>query len=157
MPEGRLVTGPRHRLKIVSPTVDPAHAVVTLDGKQLDFVSRIELVLDADTSEATVRLSVPAHFLDIDVDAQVFVTAHALEAAAASEPPTAAPCTASLRDVTDNVRRCIQAASHYDETREPVWATPLGPPDPGGLHTDGDAVWYDHAPGATPHGAQADG
>lgn len=155
------MTGPRHRLKVTSPTGNPSQAVLELDGRQLDFVSRIELVLDADTGEATVRLSIPAATLHLDVDAQVLVTAHAPQEEAAAAAPTGGPCTATLLDVMDNVRRCIQPAGHYDETREAVWPTPLGPPDPGGLHTDGQAVWYDWAHGATPHGSpeavQADG
>lgn len=151
------MTGAQHRLRIVSPTVDPAQAVITLDGRQLDFVSRVELVLDADTREATVRLSIPAAVLDIDADAQAFVTAHTLTADAGSAPAADGPCTASLCDAFLNVRRCNQPAGHYDETREPVWPTPLGPPDPGGLHTDGEALWYDWAPGATPHAATTTG
>jgi|SRR5882672_4733671 len=64
---------------------------------------------------------------------------------------TTAPCTASFRDVRGTVRACNQAAGHYDETREPAWPTPLGPPTPGGLHTDGESIWHDRADGATPH------
>lgn len=151
------MTAPLHRLRVVSPPGDPAEAVVELDGQPLDFVSRIELVLDADTSEATVRLSVPAAVLDLDMDAQAFVTAHAAQNEAMSEQPTAAePCTATFLDVRGNLRRCTQTASHYDATLEPVWNTPLGPPEPGGWHSDGEATWIDTAHGATPHGEQAD-
>jgi hypothetical protein len=69
----------------------------------------------------------------------------------ASDRPAGAPCTASFRDVRGTVRHCHQDAGHYDPEREPVWPTPLGPPDPGGHHTDGDAIWADHNHGATPH------
>jgi hypothetical protein len=64
---------------------------VRVDGEQLLFVSRIELVLDAATREASVRLTVPAAMLDLDVDAAAFVTAHAA-AAGQDDPESCAHC-----------------------------------------------------------------
>lgn len=82
----------RHRLELRCPDGNPSKATIHLDGEQLLFVSRVELVLDAATGEATARLTVPAAALDLDVDAAVFVTAHT------DEPPTSAetPMEAAL-------------------------------------------------------------
>lgn len=66
----------RHRLEVRCPSGNPSEATIHLDGQQLLFVSRIELVIDAQTREAAVRLTVPAAVLDLDVDAAAFVTAH---------------------------------------------------------------------------------
>lgn len=54
----------------------PGTSTVELDGEPLTFISRIEVVLDANgTAEA--RLTVPGALLDVDADVQAFVTAHA--------------------------------------------------------------------------------
>jgi hypothetical protein len=72
----------RHRLEVRCPGGNPSTATIHLDGQQLLFVTRVELVLDGDTREAAVRLTVPAAMLDLDVDAAVFVTGHTDESAA---------------------------------------------------------------------------
>lgn len=66
----------RHRLELRCPTGNPSEATIHLDGEQLLFVTRVEIVLDGNTREATARLTVPASMLDLDVDAAAFVTAH---------------------------------------------------------------------------------
>lgn len=66
----------RHRLELRCPTGNPDQATIHLDGEQLLFVTRIELVLDGATREATARLTIPAAYLDLDVDVAAFVTAH---------------------------------------------------------------------------------
>jgi hypothetical protein len=71
----------RHRLQIHCPNGSPAEATIRLDGEQLMFVSRIELVLDCATREVTARLTVPSEMLDLDMDAAAFVTAHVDEPA----------------------------------------------------------------------------
>lgn len=67
----------RHRLQIHCPNGSLSEATIRLDGEQLMFVSRIELILDGTTREATARLTIPAALLDLDVDAAAFITAHA--------------------------------------------------------------------------------
>lgn len=78
----------RHRLTLRSDG-DPARAAIELDGEPLSFVSRVELVLDANGA-APVRLIVPGGVVDVDADVQAFVTANAAgdddESTATHEP-----------------------------------------------------------------------
>lgn len=90
----------------------------------------------------------PEHLLTGDASINQY---RAQEGVTRRSAATTAPCTATFRDVRGTIRACNKAAGHYDETREPIWPTPLGPPDPGGLHTDGESIWHDQAHGATPH------
>jgi hypothetical protein len=69
----------RHRFEVRCPSGNPSEAAIYLDGKQLLCISRLELVLDGQTGEAAVRLTVPAEYLDLDVDAAAFVAAHTVE------------------------------------------------------------------------------
>lgn len=78
------MTDERHRLEIRCPTGKPSEATIHLDGEQLLFVSCVELVLDCDTREATVQLTVPASMLDLSVDAAAFVSAYTPETEQAS-------------------------------------------------------------------------
>jgi hypothetical protein len=67
----------------------PAQAAIELDGEPLSFVSRVELVLDANGA-AEVRITLPGELVDVDADVQAFVTAHAAggddESASTHEP-----------------------------------------------------------------------
>jgi hypothetical protein len=67
----------KHRLEVRCPNGNPGQATIHLDGEQLTFVSRIEFVADCNTREVTAKLTIPGAYLDIDVDAAAFITAHA--------------------------------------------------------------------------------
>lgn len=68
----------RHHLEIRSKD-HPLKRAVYLDGEELTFVSRVELVFDAD-GESSAVFTVPGELVDIDVDASAFITAHAAPA-----------------------------------------------------------------------------
>jgi hypothetical protein len=143
------MTTPFHQLRIASPPGDPALTTIELDGQLLNFVTRVELVLDTDTHEAAVKLTIPGALVDLDVDAAAFVAAHTPRDTTAPDPDPPTACTATFLDARGNLRTCRQDAEHYDPGREPVWTDPLSA-TPGGWHTDGEAIWADHCHGATP-------
>lgn len=145
----------RHRLQIHCPNGSPSEATIRLDGEQLLFVSRFELVLDSATREATVRLTIPAEMLDLDVDAAAFITAYGetvSTAKADSGDALTATCTASILAATagqERLYRCTKTVGHYDGDEIPN--AHAEPPVTGGWHVDGDFVWSDRADGAFPH------
>ena len=66
----------RRHLQVRCPSGDPSRATIHLDGKQLPFVSRIQITLDTQTGEAAATLTIPAALLDLDVDARALITSH---------------------------------------------------------------------------------
>lgn len=66
---------PDHHRLVLRGSGHPATYTVELDGEPLSFVSRVELVLDANGA-AEVRLTVPGALVETDVDVQAFVTAY---------------------------------------------------------------------------------
>lgn len=80
------MTDIQHRLELRCSTGNPGRTTIHLDGKQLTFVSRVELVLDCNGG-GEVKLAIPAALLDLDVDAAAFVTAHADQPVVPAEEP----------------------------------------------------------------------
>lgn len=132
----------QHRLVVRAPG-NPRLATVELDGQQLTFVSRIEFTLDLN-GKSEAKLTVPVEFIDLDVDAAAFVTAHT------SEPPQT--CAATWTTGTLGAIRCAQPAGHYDDGRGNKH---LGY-RPGVASRHAACEWTDDDGGTIPHALLAD-
>ncbi|MBM9509978.1 hypothetical protein [Actinacidiphila acididurans] len=110
-------TAPRqHRLEVRCPSGNPSKATIHLDGQQLLFVSRVELVLDAQTREAAVRLTVPAAVLDLDVDAAAFVTAHSSDTPVPTENQVHVHVGGTV--MTENMQQAVRGAQRRQAQEE---------------------------------------